>query len=468
MRRLALVSLFLSGLVSISAASKSYLGMFMQGTRIGYSVGEVSDDTQYGATKRSDSSTIMAAGLLGADVNVVIRSVTWTNAKGAPLRMEFSVESAGRTQKTVATFTSDSIKLAIDNSGQTSERTIPLPKDGRVVDDAASALMADGVKPGAKQIYYVLDPMTTSLVRNEATLVGKSNVMRQGQTFAGTEIRIEESRATTRIFLDASGNLIKMAGPMGIEMWPVTEAEALAPFGDRPPQVDLAYGTKVDVKGLSDPGSLAKLKLKITGGNLSRLPTSTHQTVTKTAKGWTVELHPVGIKTDTTIAASAKAKPAFLKPSMNIPADDAEMKKLAKEMIGDAKTVALAAKRVRTKVFTMMRPNAGIGVLRDAREVLKTKEGVCRDYATLAATLLRAGGVPTRLASGLVFQDGAFYYHAWVEVWDGVKWFGVDPTRDENVGAGHIILSQGSVEEAFTFSLLEDVTMEVIHATRRK
>ena len=119
-------------------------------------------------------------------------------------------------------------------------------------------------------------------------------------------------------------------------------------------------------------------------------------------------------------------------------------------------------------VYAGMTPNAGIGVLRDAGEVLRTKEGVCRDYAVLTAAVLRAAGVPTRLASGLVSWDGTFYYHAWCEVWDGANWVGVDSTTpDHQLAANHVKLADGSVESAFAFTFLDRAKVEVL-GTRRE
>ena len=115
-----------------------------------------------------------------------------------------------------------------------------------------------------------------------------------------------------------------------------------------------------------------------------------------------------------------------------------------------------------------MSPNAGIGVLRDASEVLKTKEGVCRDYAILTATILRAANIPARLASGLVYAQEAFYYHAWTEYWDGKRWIGLDSTRPSGkVTAGHVKLAHGSVEEAFLFTFLDKARIQVLNLKRK-
>ena len=154
-----------------------------------------------------------------------------------------------------------------------------------------------------------------------------------------------------------------------------------------------------------------------------------------------------------------------MKPAFNIPSDTAAFKELAAKLTDGAGNVSDAARRIQTYVHGAMTPNAGIGVLRDASEILKTKEGVCRDYAVLTATLLRAAHVPTQLVSGLVYEQGSFFYHAWVEVWDGHHWVGVDSTLPSGkVSAGHIKLAEGNVEQAFTFTFLDRVKVEVLDA----
>jgi len=64
----------------------------------------------------------------------------------------------------------------------------------------------------------------------------------------------------------------------------------------------------------------------------------------------------------------------------------------------------------------------------DAVDTLLLGEGVCRDYAHLVITLLRALDVPARLAA--VYAPGLFPmdFHAVVEAWDGEAWRLVDAT----------------------------------------
>ena len=66
----------------------------------------------------------------------------------------------------------------------------------------------------------------------------------------------------------------------------------------------------------------------------------------------------------------------------------------------------------------------------------------------LFTALARAANLPTRIAIGLVWSDdlGAFYYHAWPEIYiDG--WLWMDPTLGQPLAdATHIKLLNGGIE----------------------
>jgi hypothetical protein len=332
--------------------------------------------------------------------------------------------------------------------------------------------MAGGAQAGSKRAFYILDPTTAGFVKNEAIVRGNQTLSIDGKNRSVTVIELVDPRANTLVYLDSKGELVKATGPMGIEMIPEdpTKPVAIVEPGYRP-SVDLAAATSIRPdKPLMDPGNLRYLKLRITGRDLSRIPSDAHQTIKKDGDGWIVECHPVALaaKPSTTIAKAKQQKPEWIQPSLHIPSSSPQMKQLAAKIVGSRKTVQEASLSVRRWVYDNMRANSGIGVLRDATEVLASKEGVCRDYAILTATLTRAAGIPSRLASGLVNWDGTFYYHAWVEVWDGSRWLGIDSTaREEALSAAHIKLAHGQVDSAFTFTFLDKVKVNVLETKYR-
>jgi transglutaminase-like putative cysteine protease len=94
-------------------------------------------------------------------------------------------------------------------------------------------------------------------------------------------------------------------------------------------------------------------------------------------------------------------------------------------------------------------------------EVLKTRAGVCQDFAHLALACLRSQGLAARYVSGYLATEpapgqdrvvGADASHAWVAVWlpgagelagtDG-EWLAVDPTNDQRAGERYVTVAWG-------------------------
>lgn len=86
--------------------------------------------------------------------------------------------------------------------------------------------------------------------------------------------------------------------------------------------------------------------------------------------------------------------------------------------------------------------NVPVDYVPDIDETLKSGKGICFDYASLMAAVLRSQSIPTKLVVG---YSGAAY-HAWISVWleetgwvdnviefDGNSWSLMDPT----LGAGN-------------------------------
>jgi|GEM_PF-487142 len=473
-RSLAMKVLLPAGLMLLSwsaaaqcRAEVAYLGMFLQGTRIGYSsyVSSPSHLDGHPAT-RNDNTTILESGLEGAPMRIEMVSTSWTDKQGRPLRVVSSSKSSGRTQKFDAVFAGRSVIVKIDTSGVKSQRKIAVPDDGRIVDDPMALVMNGAMKVGAAASFYVLDTSSMSFVKTQVKFLGKSTTTVRGKSVAANLTEISDPHSNMRVFTDGKGNLVRAEGPMGIEMLPLSRREALAKPKPSDRMVDLAEASSIKPdRPIHDPAHVHELKLRLTVQNLGNPPSGEFQTVSRDGDGWIIDVHPPQNNADagTSIPNARSQKPEWTKPSMNLPAQNSRFVTLAKRIVGQETQVHPAAFAIRKYVYQTMRPNAGIGVLRDAGEVLDSKEGVCRDYAVLTVTLLRAAGIPARLASGIVTWDGTFYYHAWAEAYDGRHWIGIDSTSDDNqISAAHVKLGEGNVEQAFSFTFLDKAKISVL------
>lgn len=76
-----------------------------------------------------------------------------------------------------------------------------------------------------------------------------------------------------------------------------------------------------------------------------------------------------------------------------------------------------------------------------AGEAWAKKEGVCQDYAHIMITLCRLKGIPARYVNGMMIGEGST--HAWVEIYTGEGWYGLDPTNNLHVDDYYIKLAHG-------------------------
>ncbi len=454
-------------LTSVSLADE-FLGIFLQGQRIGYIHSVVSTTTD-GRTA-SLVTTHIGAKVLGQGMSLKITSKSIK--KGVSLEsQDYMIESAGRVQRITAAYMPNSVNLTRVVDGQPEKRTLTIPEGMLVLDDPTVGLLGKGApEAGTKLEFLILDPTTLTLVKNEAEYLGIKPYKGEGIEGTGNMLRVVDPRATTEIWLDKKGELVYATGPLGMVMKPITRAEAVGTEGYMP-EVDIAAVSRiVPDKPIDEPASLKSLKLKLVGANLPRLKGDYFQSVTRNEDGsTTLAIHPpTRAAHSSTISIAGRSSPELIKPGLNMPVGSEEMKAEALKAVGRETDAAEAASMISKHVFRLIKPNASIGVLRDAREILKTKEGVCRDYATLAATLMRTAGIPTKLVTGAVYSNGGFYYHAWVEAFTGDRWLAFDPTLGGGLAdATHIKFAEGGTEEAFITFTLDGAKIQVLETIRK-
>lgn len=92
--------------------------------------------------------------------------------------------------------------------------------------------------------------------------------------------------------------------------------------------------------------------------------------------------------------------------------------------------------------------NVSTGYLPDIDETLRTKKGICFDYAAMMTAMLRSQGIPSKLNIGYLTGD---IYHAWISVYldetgwidrviefNGTDWQMMDPTVAASSGSREV------------------------------
>lgn len=135
--------------------------------------------------------------------------------------------------------------------------------------------------------------------------------------------------------------------------------------------------------------------------------------------GGTLTVHPVRDLPDDALP--------YLWPSRYCPSDRFE--RFSERTFGGLKGAALID-AVFDWTATHLEYRCGVSTsLTDAMDTFVDRVGVCRDYAHLAISMLRASGVPARAVSAYAWGLEPPDMHAVVEAFVGGRWRLFDPTR---------------------------------------
>ncbi|GAC1517484.1 MAG: hypothetical protein NVS1B4_17890 [Gemmatimonadaceae bacterium] len=118
--------------------------------------------------------------------------------------------------------------------------------------------------------------------------------------------------------------------------------------------------------------------------------------------------------------------PALVSPEPLIQSEDLRIVGMAARIIGHRTDPRVAAERLTRWVHDSVEKRITAGVP-SAVQVLQSRRGDCNEHTHLFVALARSAGIPARVAAGLAYVNGKFYYHAWPEVYLS-DWVAVDPT----------------------------------------
>lgn len=137
----------------------------------------------------------------------------------------------------------------------------------------------------------------------------------------------------------------------------------------------------------------------------------------------------------------------FLQPEPLIQSDNPEIVKLANEIIREETNAFEAAQLINSWVYENIKKEFSPDIS-NALSTLHSGKGDCGEHSALAVALLRAAGIPSKIAGGIAYwpEGGGFAFHAWTEVYVG-EWIQMDPAWGEVFAdATHIMLARGSFE----------------------
>jgi transglutaminase-like putative cysteine protease len=212
--------------------------------------------------------------------------------------------------------------------------------------------------------------------------------------------------------------------------------------------------------------NLEELKLRLTGVELDGFDVKGYRqrlrgdtlTITREAPSALVAAYrlPNGAK--------ATVMSVFLDAEPMLESENPEIVTLARRLRGTETDPRFVAERINKWVFDSVEKKITVGIP-SALATLRTRSGDCNEHTQLFVALARAAGIPARVAAGVAYMDGKFYYHAWPEIWLE-RWVALDPTFGQfPADASHLRFTIGNLgKQAELLRLMGTLRIDVLAA----
>jgi transglutaminase-like putative cysteine protease len=446
-------------------SAATWRGVYYRGEKIGFTVSQT--------VPRDDGFSIEETGrlqmtLLGATSAATITSTAQVDRNFALRSFEFSLDPMTGPTTIRGTLNGQRLSLTISSASGTRSEERVLEEPPALSQNLPRRLASAGLVTGTRHQWTLFDPAT--LRNSPVTItVGEREVVRGGASpMPAFRVEMEFAGLRTTSWVTDTGEVIREESPMGLITVRETpeRAQALA-VSDRM-RVDLLQASSVvpkTAKPIDDPGGVVSMRLRLEGVDLASAGVDALDGGTQRVTGDLIELrNAVDLRSERHDADLTK----YLRPEPFIESD-------APEILAEAETAVQGVTGTRARVERLTRYVNGLlekkptVSLPSAREVLRTRVGDCNEHTVLFVAMARALGIPARIAVGMVYVHGAFYYHAWPEVFleEGANrgvWMPVDPTLNQfPADTTHLRLTRGGLDkQAAILPLIGRLSMTVV------
>ncbi|GIX33800.1 MAG: hypothetical protein KatS3mg125_1756 [Lysobacterales bacterium] len=448
-RRVLLILLWLIAPHARASDEEFWYAIYLEGRKIGTAHAERRIDEEGGIRARMRMELAMERN--GVRIGMATQEEHLESADGRPLALAGETIFGGQSlQRYEGEIRDGKLRLRLTGPAGESRRELVWPEGATLSEGLRRAL--SGLEPGATAMLSLfvgdlLEPVPVRLraIDYEAVELPELGAVRLLRVEQQTDIA--GHRLETTLWTDERGAIPKMSMPLlgsHIELLACSRACAEAPS---------------DVGGLFErslapaPEGTAGLNRRLAwiyeirsrdGGGVV-LPASAEQRARRaeSESEWIVEVRPGQSAREDTVPGAQ-----YLAPNRWIESDHEEIVRFARAAVPSAASPAEAMKALEAAVAKHIRDKSLAVGYASALETLRSRSGDCTEHALLLAAAGRALGIPTRVATGLVFSPAfgeareVFVPHAWTQAWIDQRWISFDAAQN-GFGGGHLLLATG-------------------------
>jgi transglutaminase-like putative cysteine protease len=445
-------------------------GVYYRGDKIGFTVSQTVP-TAEGFQLEEDGRLQMS--LLGAATAAAIHTTAHVDKSFALRSFEFSLDPGTGPIAVRGQIDGRRLTLEVKTPSGTRSEVRELEEPPALSQSISRRLANGGLVAGARHQWTVFDPAT---LRNSKVNVevGRRELVRGSGAAPIPAFRVEMEFAglKTSSWITDTGEVVREESPLGLITVRESADSARAMAVSRRMQVDLLQSSAIAPRmktPVPEPRDVRLMRIRLAGADLAALDVDGG---VQRLTGNVLELRdPQAMKPSPADPGAAR----YLASEVFVESDDPEIVAEAAKAVNGVAGTRARAERLTRYVNALLDKKPTVS-LPSAREVLRTRVGDCNEHTVLYVAMARALGIPARIAVGLVYIHGAFYYHAWPEVYleqglgtgglglAGGYWLPVDPTLNEfPADATHLRLARGGLDkQAAILPLMGRLTLDVL------
>jgi hypothetical protein len=318
------------------------------------------------------------------------------------------------------------------------------------------------LEPGKEHFFTIFDPATLADQITSVVIEAREHILVGNQKVPAIRLRQRFKGISVVSWIDGNGRTLKEESPGGFALRQEAPAQAKSFADSRAVPLDLVARASIAVgESILQPQNRSKLRLRLSGLNV--VDFALHGERQKFSEDvLRIEREQVSLSDTYKIPLKDRRFGSFLNPTAFLQSDHPLIRDRAVEILGAETDAHRAVVRLKNWVYNEIEKQPTISIP-NALQVLQTKKGDCNEHTVLFNALARAAGIPAKTVVGLVYLRGAFYYHAWSEVWLG-KWISLDSVLDQfPADVTHVKFIEGEIDRQLdVLKLIGNLRIEVL------
>ncbi len=451
--------LFVSATETLTEATQEWWGVYYQGEKIGFT-SQTIEPNQNGYQLRDES--LLRLNLLGTTQRASTRLAMAVDKEWVLKDFDFELLSNDVRFQSRGKVIPGQLHLEIESAGHTSKQIIALTQPPYLAAALKPLVASQQLEPGKEHFFTIFDPATLAHQITSVVIEAREHILIGDEKVPAIRLRQRFKGLSVVSWIDGNGLTLKEESPGGFALRQEAPPQAMSFADSRAVPLDLIARASIAVgESIHLPQNRSNLRLRLSGVNVVDFALNGERQ--KFSENLLrIEREQVSPSDTYKIPLKDRRFGSFLQSTAFLQSDHPSIRDHAVQILGAETDAYRAVLRLKNWVYNEIKKQPTISIP-NALQVLQTKKGDCNEHTVLFNALARAAGIPARTVVGMVYLRGAFYYHAWSEVWLG-KWISLDSVLDQfPADVTHVKFIEGEIDRQLDMlQLIGNLRIEVV------